>query len=208
MAVKSVDNNRKPEPWASLIPMDEDVCKQHVNFRMCNQHVWVGRSEQHTDVNISCDVFGVRAIIVHSMHLQIRAERTWLQSVWSTDWRDKTAALHHQLASHPLASACVLQPGTGIWVSRYIEKTGVSQFKSYNAAHGPFDLFHGDALHFVPPRVTYRLSFMLRIETSRLMGWMDAADDECEQWWEEHNQMVRQPTIVQMKHIPDAPLEK
>lgn len=173
------------DSWATLLPMGDDICLNQHSFHLRTQHVWVGRNDADLDVNITEKIFGTPATVVHSMHLAIFAHREWLQSVWQSDWHNKTEALHQELASRPLASALVLQPKTKIWLSRYVERTECAHFKCFDSTHGTFEVFHGDAIHFAPPRVTWQVSFMLQIQKSRVQGWMEPDDDDCESWFQE-----------------------
>ena len=65
-----------------------------------------------------------------------------------------------------------LMDGHKVWVSHYTQELQCCKLTRYDRCeHCEYiDLFHGDTIHLVPPRVSWELSFTLRAEVRSVRG--------------------------------------
>ena len=154
--------------WASLHPVHEHVRKEVPAIQLIGDLVFVGKGASLNDVDISESVFGCLAQSVQFWHMELYPEVGWLHD---RDWTGQMAELEAQTANARIARARLMD-GRKVWVSHYTQELQCCKLTRYDRCeHCEYiDLFHGDTIHLVPPRVSWELSFTLRAEVRSVRG--------------------------------------
>ena len=155
--------------WATLHPVDATVRAEIPVLHLAGDIVFVGNGESLNDVNISEATHGSLARSVMFWHMELYPDRRWLEDV---DWTDDCEKLHQGLQERHIARGR-LTDGNKVWVSHFEEELGCSRLTRYVKCETAtyFDLYHGDTIHLVPPRLTWKLSFTLRVDARNIRGW-------------------------------------
>lgn len=168
--------------WARLIPVDNEVRARKSHFPLHGPEIVIGRGspQRRADVRICRDWFGDACGHAQPEHLKLVPDMVWLRQLQQRDWRGHTDELHAELKGRPLASAFRAR-SVRVWTSHWDEELGMCPLRCHDGESATqFDLYHGDGILLLPPRTTWRLSFLFEVEQSQICGWVDPADEKCE----------------------------
>ena len=159
--------------WATLHPLDAQVRERVPVIHVGGDIVFLGRGSTLNDVNIDERLFGSVARSVHFWHMELYPRAQWL---YGRDWTHRAELLSQRLRTRSIARTR-LTDGPKVWITHFDEELQCGKLTRHVRSDGYeyIELYHGDTIHLVPPRLSWQLSFTLRADGRRVKGWQHCA---------------------------------